>query len=72
MGFISQFFINRRFMGYMLSALAALMLTAFVQALIIALGDSSSFPALVTAILQTLWSLPVSVLCYFPPARWID
>ena len=71
-GFISQFFINRRFMGYMLSALAALMLTAFVQALIIALGDSSSFPALVTAILQTLWSLPVSVLCYFPPARWID
>ncbi|MBQ7473978.1 MAG: hypothetical protein IJS79_06505 [Oscillospiraceae bacterium] len=71
-GFISQFFLNRRFMGYMLSALAALLITALVQALVISLGDGLSFSAVWTAILQTLWSLPMAVLAYFPPARWIE
>ncbi len=71
-GFISQFYINRRFLGYMFSALAALVVTALVQAVLVALGDSSSFAAFPTALLQTLWSVPVSVLCYFPPARWIE
>ena len=71
-GFISQFFLNRRFMGYMLSALAALLITALVQALVISLGDGLSFSAVWTAILQTLWSLPIAVLAYFPPARWIE
>ena len=70
--FISQFFLNRRFMGYMLSALAALLITALVQALVISLGDGLSFSAVWTAILQTLWSLPMAVLAYFPPARWIE
>ena len=71
-GFISQFFLNRRFMGYMLSALAALLITAIVQVLLVALGGGGGLAALGTALLQTLWSLPVSVLCYFPPARWIE
>ena len=71
-GFISQFFLNRRFMGFMLSALAALLLTAFVQVLVTALGSGGALSAIGTAILQTLWSLPVSVLCYFPPAKWIE
>ena len=71
-GFISQFFLNRRFMGFMLSALAALLLTAFVQVLVTALGSGGALSAIGTAILHTLWSLPVSVLCYFPPAKWIE
>ena len=71
-GFISQFFINRRFMGYMLTAFAALLLTAVIQALLVTLGDSLSFSILGTALLQALYSLPVTVLCYFPPAKWIE
>ena len=55
-----------------LSALAALLLTAFVQVLVTALGSGGALSAIGTAILQTLWSLPVSVLCYFPPAKWIE
>ena len=30
------------------------------------------FTDMFTAILQTLWSLPMAVLAYFPPARWIE
>ncbi len=71
-GMLAQFFVNRRFMGFMLLALAALLLTAAVQTLVIALKSSGSFSAIWTAILQTLWSLPFSALVYFPPARWIE
>ena len=71
-GFISQFYINRRFMGYMLSAAAALLISALVQALLIAVNDSWSLSILWTAILQALWSLPMAALVYFPPARWIE
>ena len=35
-------------------------------------GDSWSFSILRTALLQALWSLPMAVLTYFPPARWIE
>lgn len=71
-GFISQFFINRRFPGFMLAAFTALLLTALVQATLIALGGGFSFSLLVTAFLQAVFSLPVTVLTYFPPARWIE
>ncbi len=71
-GMLAQFFVNRRFMGFMLLALAALLLTAAVQTLVIALKSSGSFSAIWTAILQTLWSLPFAALVYFPPARWIE
>lgn len=71
-GFISQFFINRRFMGYMLTAFAALLITALVQAMLVALGGGVSLSILTTALLQALFSLPVTVLCYFPPAKWIE
>ena len=71
-GILAQFFVNRRFMGFMLLALAALLLTALTQTLIISVKSSGSLSALWTAILQTLWSLPVSALVYFPPARWIE
>ena len=71
-GMLAQFFVNRRFLGFMLLALAALLLTALVQTLVIALKSSGSFSAIWTAILQTLWSLPFAALVYFPPARWIE
>jgi len=71
-GFISQFFLNRRFLGYMLSAFAVLLITALVQALVVSLDSGLSFSVLWTALLQTLWSLPLAVLTYFPPARWIE
>ena len=71
-GILAQFFVNRRFLGFMLLALAALVLTALTQTTIIALKSAGSFSAIGTAILQTLWSLPFSALVYFPPARWIE
>ena len=71
-GILAQFFVNRRFMGFMLLALAALLLTALTQTIIVALKSSGSFAALWTSILQTLWTLPVAALVYLPPARWIE
>ena len=71
-GILAQFFVNRRFMGFLLLALAALLLTALVQTLVIALKSSGAFSALWTALLQTLWSAPLAALVYIPPARWIE
>ncbi len=71
-GILAQFFVNRRFLGFLLLAAAALLLTALVQTLIIAVKSAGSFSAVGTAVLQTLWSLPLAALVYFPPARWIE
>ncbi len=71
-GMLSQFFVNRRFLGFMLLALAALLATALVQTLIISLKDGWSLSLTWAGILQTLWSLPPAVLTYFPPAKWIE
>ena len=71
-GFVSQFFINRRFFGFMLAAAAALLITALVQMLKVWAADSGSTGMLSTVLLQTLWSLPPAALAYFPPARWIE
>ena len=71
-GFVSQFFINRRFFAFMGVALAALLATGVVQMLLTAAGDAFSVSMLSTVLLQTLWSLPFSVLAYLPPARWIE
>ena len=71
-GFVSQFFINRRFFSFMVAACAALLLTGVAQMLrVLALGGWS-FTLLSTVILQTLWSLPPAVLAYYPPAKWIE
>ena len=65
-GFVSQFFINRRFFAYMGAAFAACLITAAVQMVGTAASDGWS------ASMQTLWSLPPAVLVYFPPAKWIE
>lgn len=71
-GFVAQFFINRRFFGYMTAAAAALLITGAMQMLRVLVSDSWSMSMLVTVLLQALWSLPLAALLYFPPARWID
>ncbi len=71
-GFVSQFFINRRFFEYMGAAFAACLITAAVQMVGTAASDGWSASMLVTVALQTLWSLPPAVLVYFPPAKWIE
>lgn len=71
-GFVSQFFINRRFFAYMGAAFAACLITAAVQMVGTAASDGWSASMLVTVALQTLWSLPPAVLVYFPPAKWIE
>ena len=71
-GFISQFFVNRRFPGFMLAAAAALLITALVQMLKVWAADTGSPVMIGTVLLQTLWSLPPAALAYFPPARWIE
>lgn len=71
-GFVSQFFINRRFFAFMGAAFAGLLATALVQMLKTFASDGWAASLLVTALMQTLWSLPPAVLAYFPPARWIE
>lgn len=71
-GFISQFFINRRFFAFMGAALAGLFVTALVQMLKTFAADGFSMALVGTALLQTLWSLPPAALAYFPPAKWIE
>lgn len=71
-GFVSQFFINRRFFAYMGAAFAACLITAAVQMVGTAASDGWSASMLVTVALQTLWSLPPAVLVYFPLAKWIE
>ena len=68
-GFLSSFFINRRFFAYMGAATLGLLATAAGQLLKTAASDSFSTIMISTAILQTLWSLPFAALAYFPPAR---
>ena len=69
-GFIAQFFINRRFFAYMGAALLGLAIAALGQLLHTSTMDGFSGVMLQTALLQTLWSLPLAALAYLFPARW--
>ena len=71
-GFVSQFFINRRFFAFMGLSLFASLITAVIQMLLTFAGDAWSGALVKTALMQTLWSLPPSALAYFPPAEWIE
>ena len=71
-GFVSRFFINRRFFGFLMIAAVALLITAVVQMLHVLVADAWASVMLRTVLLQTLWSLPFAALLYFPPARWIE
>ena len=69
-GFIAQFFLNRRFFAYMGAALLGLLITALGQLLHTSAMDGFSAAMIPTAVLQTLWSLPLAALAYVFPARW--
>ena len=71
-GFVSQFFINRRFFAYMGAAFVGLLATGIVQMLKTSAMDAFAPVMLVTVFLQTLWSMPPAVLAYYPPAEWIE
>lgn len=71
-GFVSQFFINRRFFAFMGLAFCGLLVTAFVQIAMTSARDVFSVSMLPTAALQVLWSLPPAAATYFPPAKWIE
>ena len=71
-GFVSQFFINRRFTGYMLISALALLLTGFMQMLRVLVTEGFAPVMIGTVLLQALWALPFAALLYFPPARWIE
>ena len=68
-GFVSNFFINRRFFAYMGAAAAGLLITAAGQLLKTSASDVFSPFMVTTGLLQTLWSLPFAALVYFPPSR---
>lgn len=70
-GFITRFFVNRRFFAYMGTAALGLLLTGLVQLLHTAAGDGFSLAMLPTVGLQALWALPFAALGYLPLARWI-
>lgn len=72
MGFVSQFFINKRFFAYMIASLAAFAVTGLVQLVKVLVLDGWAFSMLTTLVLQALWSLPLAALLYFPPAKWIE
>lgn len=69
-GFVAQFFINRRFFAFMGAALAGLLLTSLGQILHTSAMDGFSTDMISTAVLQTLWALPLSALAYIFPAKW--
>ena len=71
-GAVSQFYINKRFFAFMSLAFVSLLFTALVQLAVTTARDTFSVSMIPTAILQAVWSLPISAAAYFPPARWIE
>ena len=65
-GFLMDFYLNRRFFAYAVMAAASLFLSAFAQmfTLLVYMGQNS-FALWRTAILQTLWSLPFILPAYY-------
>ncbi len=69
-GVLADFFINRRFVACMLLSAAALLLTAFCQIVPLWIFHATPLGALLpVAALQTLWSVPFVVPCYFLARR---
>lgn len=71
-GFVAQFFLTRKFPAYIITAIAALLITGVVQMTATSLYDVWSFSMIRVVLLQTLWSIPVAALLYIPTASWIE
>ena len=68
-GFVSNYYINRRFFAYMGAAAGGLLITAAAQILKTSAMDTFSPVMITTGLLQTFWSLPFAALVYYPPSR---
>lgn len=65
-GFVTDMYVNRRLYSCVIVSAAALLLLALCQALPLRLYYGAGFGPLVrTGLLQSAWSLPFSVPCYF-------
>lgn len=65
-GFLTEFFINRRFFSYMLLTLAAGLITAMCQIIPLWIFHSTPLGTLLpTLLLQNIWSLPFAVPVYY-------
>jgi hypothetical protein len=66
-GSLAMFSVNKRFFSFFFVSLAALVLTAACQMFkFIAIADANLLPVLITAGLQTLWSIPFTFAIYYP------
>jgi len=66
-GSLAMFFVNKRFFSFFFVSLAALVITAICQMFkFVAIADANILPVLITAGLQTLWSLPFTFAIYYP------
>lgn len=66
-GSAAMYFVNKRFFSFFFVSLTALILTAICQMFrFIAVADTNILPVLLTAGLQTLWSLPFTFAVYYP------
>ena len=65
-GFLGDFYLNKRLFTYCILGAAALFLAAFAQMFSLLFYEGQSSTALwVTALLQTLWSLPFLFPSYY-------
>ena len=72
-GVLADYFLNRRFISYMLLAALALVITALCQIVPLWIFRSTPLqPLLTTALLQSLWSLPLAAPLYFVTKRIAD
>ena len=65
-GVLTRWFVNASLFAYMIMCLAAFAVTAFFQLLGLFLAGNSLMPMVRTAIIQTIWSLPMAAALYFP------
>jgi hypothetical protein len=66
-GLLTQFYINKRFFAYFFASLGALAITALVQMFALLVFEGANpFSLLYVGGLQVLWSLPFTLLAYFP------
>ena len=66
-GMLAEFYINRNFMTFMVVSTAACLVTCAAQMLVAIIGYGAEiFPALLTALLQTIVSIIPMALLYLP------
>ena len=68
--FVSKYFINKRFVAFMVLALAASIVTAILQMIVVLIGDTWSAEYLKTAFYQIVISIPFSALAFPLPDAW--